>query len=92
MMNEVKFADLLEALDECGMAQLDQALERIIDRKVERQERFEQLCAGLYDYLHCLNEEFPNSSVYLVKDGQPDVDLMDYIIPKEMWKICKIGD
>ena len=92
MMNPVRFADICDNVQNMNKEQLRALAQMCEERIDERQERFEQLCAGLYDYLHIIQEEFPNAHVYLCKNGAPDLDLMDYIIPEKEWEICEIGD
>lgn len=92
MMNEVKFADLCDNLQKMNEEQLRQLSEMAMDRIVERRDRFESLCAGLYSYLDAIFEEFPNAKVYLRKSPTELIDLMDYIVPEETYEICEIGD
>ena len=92
MMNEVLFADLCDNLKKMNEAQLKALAEMAEERIVERRDRFEQLCAGFYDYLRSLQEEFLNAKVYLCQKGEPDFDVMDLIIPEKMWEVCEIGD
>lgn len=92
MMNPVLFADLCDNIQKMNKEQLRELAQRCEERIDERKERFEQLCAGLYNYLEAINEEFPNSHVYLTKSPTEKIDLMDYIIPEETFEICEIGD
>ena len=92
MMNAIKFEDLCYEIKNMNKKQLEELARMATEQIEERQERFEQLCAGFYDYLHTIQEEFPNAKVYLCKCGEPDVDVMDLIIPEKEWEICEIGD
>lgn len=92
MMNPVLFADLCDNIQKMNKEQLEELARMATERVEERQERFEQLCAGLYDYLEAINEEFPNSHVYLTKSPTEKIDLMDYIIPENTFECCEIGD
>ena len=92
MINSVKFADLCDDLQNMSKAQLQMLAQMCEERINERQERFEFLCAGLYDYLQTILCEFPNAHVYLCKNGKPNLDLMDYIIPQNTYECCEIGD
>ena len=92
MMNAVKFADLCDNIKDMNKEQLEELARMATERIEERQERFEQLCAGFYDCLATIQEEFPNAKVYLCKCGGPDVDVMDLIIPEKEWEVCEIGD
>ena len=92
MMHDVRFADICDKITEMNAKQLRELAERCEDRIVERRQRFEMLCNGLYDYLQTIFDEFPNAHVYLCKDGKPDLDLMDFIIPEQTFECCEIGD
>lgn len=92
MMNAIKFTDICDSVKEMNKTQLEELARVATEQIEERQERFEQLCAGFYDYLYTIQEEFPNAKVYLCKCGEPDVDVMDLIIPEKEWEICEIGD
>ena len=92
MMHDVRFADICDKITEMNTKQLRELAVRCEDRIVERRQRFEQLCNGFYNYLEDIQKEFPNAHVYLCKDGKPDLDLMDFIIPQNTYECCEIGD
>lgn len=92
MMHEVKFADICGNIKSMNKEQLQTLAKMCEERIDERQERFEQLCAGFYDYLHTIQEEFPNAKVYLIHGNAEKFDVMDCIIPEKEWEICEIGD
>lgn len=92
MMNAVKFADLCDNIKNMNKEQLEELARMATERIDERQERFEHLCSGLYNYLQTIFDEFPNAHVYLCKDGKQDLDLMDFIIPHNTFECCEIGD
>ena len=92
MMNPVRFADLCDNVKNMNKEQLRALAQMCEERIDERQERFEQLCNGMYNYLQTIFDEFPNAHVYLCKNGKPDLDLMDYIIPQNTYECCEIGD
>jgi hypothetical protein len=70
MMNPVRFADLCDNVQNMNKEQLRTLAQMCEERIDERQERFEHLCSGLYDYLQTIFDEFPNAHVYLCKDGK----------------------
>lgn len=92
MMNEVKYADLCDKLSEMSISQLEALAEQAKDAIIGRRDRFEYLCTNLYTYLETLQKEFPNANVYLCEHGEPDVNLMSYIIPQYGVEVCEIGD
>lgn len=92
MMNEVKYADLLDKLGEMSQSQLAGLLTATEDRMVERLERFQYLCKQLEMYLDTIFKEFPNANVYLVKSPEENVNLLDLIIPQDFLKKWEIGD
>ena len=92
MMNEVKYADLLDKLGEMSQSQLAGLLTATEDRMVERLERFQYLCKQLEMYLDTIFKEFPNANVYLVKSPEETVNLLDLIIPQDFLKKWEIGD
>lgn len=92
MMNEVKYADLLDKLGEMSQSQLAGLLTATEDRMVERLERFQYLCKQLEMYLDTIFKEFPNANVYLVKSPEEIVNLLDLIIPQDFLKKWEIGD
>ena len=92
MMNEVKFADLLDQVQNMDKQQLLTLADACATRIEERQERFDYLCGELEKYLEAIYQEFPNAHIYLTKTPTQDIDLLDYILPKDFLKICQIGD
>ena len=92
MMNEVKYADLLDRLGEMSQSQLAGLLTATEDRMAERLERFQYLCKQLEMYLDTIFKEFPNANVYLVKSPEETVNLLDLIIPQDFLKKWEIGD
>ena len=92
MMNAIKFEDLCYEIKNMNKEQLEELARMATERIEERQARFEQLCAGFYDYLHTIQEEFPSSKVYLIHGAGEKFDVMDCIIPEKEWEICEIGD
>lgn len=92
MMNEVKYADLLDKLGEMSQSQLAGLLTATEDRMAERLERFQYLCKQLEMYLDTIFKEFPNANVYLVKSPEETVNLLDLIIPQDFLKKWEIGD
>ena len=92
MMNEVKYADLLDKLGEMSQSQLAGLLTATEDRMVERLERFQYLCKQLEMYLDTIFKEFPNANVYLVNSPEENVNLLDLIIPQDFLKKWEIGD
>ena len=92
MMNAIKFTDICDSVKEMNKTQLEELARVATERIEERQERFEQLCAGFYDYLHTIQEEFPNAKVYLIHGNAEKFDVMYCIIPEKEWEICEIGD
>ena len=92
MMNEVKYADLLDKLGEMSQSQLAGLLTATEDRMVERLERFQYLCKQLEMYLDTIFKEFPNANVYLVKSPEETINLLDLIIPQDFLKKWEIGD
>lgn len=92
MMNPVKFADLCDNIQKMNKEQLEELARMATERIEERQERFENLCAGFYDYLQAIQDEFPNAHVYLVHGNAEKFDVMDCIIPQKTFEICEIGD
>lgn len=92
MLNEVKFADVCDTLHKMNEAQLTTLAEMAKERIVERRDRFDTLCSGLYGYLEAISREFPNAKVYLRETPEELLDLMDYLIPEGWSEICEIGD
>lgn len=92
MMNEVKFADLLDQVQKMDKQQLLTLADACATRIEERQERFDYLCGELEKYLEAIYQEFPNAHIYLTKTPTQDIDLLDYILPEDFLKICQIGD
>ena len=92
MMNEVKYADLLDKLGEMSQSQLAGLLTATEDRMAERLERFQYLCKQLEVYLDTIFKEFPNANVYLVKSPEETVNLLDLFIPQDFLKKWEIGD
>lgn len=92
MMNEVRYADLLDKLGEMSQTQLAGLLTATEDRMTERLDRFQYLCKQLEMYLDTIFKEFPNANVYLVKSPEEQVNLLDLIIPQDFVKKCEIGD
>lgn len=92
MIDSVLFADLCGKIQKMNAEQLRELAQRCEERIDERKQRFEHLCSGLYDYLQAIFDEFPNAHVYLCKNGKPDLNLMDYIIPQNTYECCEIGD
>lgn len=92
MMNEVRYADLLDHLKEMNQAQLAGLLTATEDRMAERLDRFHYLCGQVKMYLDVIFEEFPNSKLPLTKTTAGEIDLMDYIVPSDFVEKCEIGD
>lgn len=92
MLNPVKFADALDLVSTMNKEQLLAMADACATRIEERQERFDQLCAGFYDYLQSIQDEFPNAHVYLIHGNAEKFDVMDCIIPQQTFEICEIGD
>lgn len=91
-MNEVKYADVCDTLHQMNEAQLTALAEMAKERIIERRDRFDSLCSGLYGYLDAIFREFPNAKVYLCKGPDELLDLMDFLIPEGWSEICEIGD
>jgi hypothetical protein len=92
MMHEVKFADICGNIKNMNKEQLRTLAQMCEQRIDERQERFEHLCSGFYDYLQAIQDEFPNAKVYLVHGNAHKFDVMDCIIPQNTFECCEIGD
>lgn len=92
MMNDVRYADLLDKLGEMSQAQLAGLLTATEDRMVERLDRFQYLCKQLEMYLDTIFKEFPNANVYLVKSPEENINLLDLLIPQDFLKKWEIGD
>lgn len=92
MMNDVRYADLLDKLGEMSQAQLAGLLTATEDRMVERLDRFQYLCKQLEMYLDTIFKEFPNANVYLVKSPEEHINLLDLLIPQDFLKKWEIGD
>ena len=92
MMNDVKYADLLDHLNEMSQAQLANLLTATEDRMTERLSRFQFLCGQVKIYLDIIFQEFPNSKLPLTKTTAGEIDLMDYIVPSDFVEKCEIGD
>lgn len=92
MMNEVRYADLLDHLNEMSQAQLANLLTATEDRMTERLDRFKYLCGQVKTYLDIIFQEFPNSKLPLTKTTAGEIDLMDYIVPNDFVEKCEIGD
>lgn len=92
MMNEVRYADLLDKLGEMSQSQLAGLLTATEDRMVERLDRFQYLCKQLEMYLDTIFKEFPNANVYLVKSPEENINLLDLLIPQDFLKKWEIGD
>lgn len=87
MMNEVRFADLMDNLSKMNESQLLTLAEAASDRIIERRGRFTTLCENLARDLQILFDEFPNATVPL-----GGIDLMDHIVPEDFVDSCEIGD
>ena len=87
MMNEVRFADLMDNLSKMNESQLQTLAEAASDRIIERRDRFTTLCENLVRDLQILFNEFPNATVPL-----GEIDLMDHMIPVDFVDSCDIGD
>ena len=92
MMNEVRYADLLDHLNEMNQAQLANLLTATENRMTERIDRFQYLCGQVKTYLDTIFQEFPNSKLPLTKTTADEIDLMDYIVPSDFVEKCEIGD
>lgn len=92
MMNEVRYADLLDKLGEMSQTQLAGLLTATEDRMTERLDRFQYLCKQLEMYLDTIFKEFPNANVYLVKSPEENINLLDLLIPQDFLKKWEIGD
>lgn len=92
MMNEVRYADLLDKLGEMSQTQLAGLLTATEDRMAERIDRFQYLCKQLEMYLDTIFKEFPNANVYLVKSPEEHINLLDLLIPQDFLKKWEIGD
>lgn len=92
MMNDVRYADLLDKLGEMSQAQLAGLLTATEDRMTERLDRFKYLCGQVKMYLDVIFDEFPNSKLPLTKTTAGEIDLMDYIVPSDFVEKCEIGD
>lgn len=92
MMNDVRYADLLDKLGEMSQAQLAGLLTATEDRMAERLDRFKYLCKQLEMYLDTIFKEFPNANVYLVKSPEEHINLLDLLIPQDFLKKWEIGD
>ena len=92
MMNDVKYADLLDHLNEMSQAQLANLLTATEDRMTERLDRFHYLCGQVKIYLDTIFQEFPNSKLPLTKTTAGEIDLMDYIVSSDFVEKCEIGD
>lgn len=92
MMNEVRYADLLDKLGEMSQTQLAGLLTATEDRMTERLDRFQYLCKQLEMYLDTIFKEFPNANVYLVKSPEEHINLLDLLIPQDFLKKWEIGD
>ena len=92
MMNEVRYADLLDKLNEMSQTQLANLLTATEDRMTERLDRFHYLCGQVKIYLDTIFQEFPNSKLPLTKTTAGEIDLMDYIVPSDFVEKCEIGD
>lgn len=71
MMNEVKFADLLDQVQKMDKEQLLTLADACATRIEERQARFDYLCGELEKYLEAIYQEFPNAHIYLTKTPTP---------------------
>lgn len=92
MMNEVRYADLLDKLGEMSQTQLAGLLTATEDRMAERLDRFQYLCKQLEMYLDTIFKEFPNANVYLVKSPEEHINLLDLLVPQDFLKKWEIGD
>ena len=92
MMNDVKYADLLDHLNEMSQSQLAHLLTATEDRMTERLDRFQYLCGQVKTALDIIFREFPNSKLPLTKTTAGEIDLMDYIVPSDFVEKCEIGD
>lgn len=92
MMNNVKYADLLDHLNEMSQSQLANLLTATAERMEERVDRFQYLCRQLKMYLDTIFQEFPNAKLPLTKTTAGEIDLMDYIVPSDFVEKCEIGD
>ena len=92
MMNEVRYADLLDHLSEMSQAQLTNLLTATEDRMTERIDRFQYLCGQVKVYLDTIFQEFPDAKLPLAKTTAGEIDLMDYIVPSDFVEKCEIGD
>lgn len=92
MLNPVRFADLCDNVQNMNREQLRTLAQMCEERIDERQERFEQLCNGFYDYLEDIQREFPNAHVYLIHGNAQKFDVMDCLIPQNTFECCEIGD
>ena len=92
MMNEVRYADLLDKLGEMSQAQLAGLLTATEDRMAERLDRFQYLCKQLEMYLDTIFKEFPNANVYLVKS--PEEKLITAYVAHQavvVWMYREVG-
>ena len=92
MMNEVRYADLLDHLNEMSQSQLAHLLTATEERMEERLTRFQYLCGQVKASLDIIFREFPNAKLPLTKTTAGEIDLMDYIVPSDFVEKCEIGD
>lgn len=92
MMNEVRFADLLDQVQKMDKNQLLTLADACATRIEERQERFDYLCGELEKYLEAIFQEFPNSHIYLTHGNAQPFDILDCILPQNFLQKCEIGD
>ena len=82
MLEENKFTYVCNSIHKMNEAQLTELAEMAKERIIERRDRFDTLCSGLYGYLEAIFREFPNAKVYLRKGPDELLDLMDFLIPE----------
>lgn len=92
MMDDVKYADLFDHLNEMSQTQLANLLTATEDQMTARMDRFQYLCKQVKVYLDTIFQEFPNAKVPLTKTPTDEIDLMDYIVPCDFVEKCEIGD
>ena len=93
MVKPELYDEIISQLPNMGAKQLRELIVLAQGAQDSRQERFRDLVNTLEETLRTIAAEFSQAHIPLIVYGPDEViDIMDYIIPNDFAKRCKMGD
>lgn len=92
MLLDKKMEDALHYLKFMSKSQLSEMVNAAQLQIDKRDKEFMELCTTLVEVLFKLHLNYPNSNIYLTKDYDEKINIMDYILPKDFLERCDINE